>query len=313
MPPKRGPDRIDLLTVRLAELRDSDRTEAVALAIQILARERVHRALEPVLSLLREQPTGAARPALIACYHDFVANDLRLDQGCALRIGIVRVLRAMNAAYLGPSDDDMVVATAAIHTVQRLPPSMIDVAQGLRAEGLMLMTELDPTQADYRAVELLHDPHRALNSGEPTVSAVRVLAARGHTLPIWAMVRQPDVHPEVFAQVISSSRGVPRNLLRDVLVERLTEATKEGELGEAIALVAAEAIIEQRITEGYELVIELLRVSVSPPLAQFLAGLMARRREPGFLEAIKALAESDQVYGPVRATLVDVLRTTERP
>ena len=309
MPPKRGPDRVDQLVARLAELRERDRSEAIALAIHIISRERVHRAIEPALALLREQPTGAARAALVVCYHDLAAHDLRMDQGCALRTGIVRVLRAMNAAYLGPSDDDLAVAGAALRTVQRLPPSMIDVAQGLRAEGLMLMTEVDPTQADYRAVELLHDPHRALNSGEPTVSAVRVLAARGHTLPIWAMVRQPDVHPEAFAQVIASSRGVPRILLRDVLIERLTEATKEGELGEAIALVAAEAIIEQEITEGYDLVIDLLRTTVSPPLAQFLAGLMVRRRESAFLEAIRALSISDLVYPRVRATLIEVLRT----
>jgi hypothetical protein len=251
-----------------------DPPAAAKLAADVVANERAHRVLEPALVILAEAVWPHARGALRERFSDLTDNGMRYDQDCSLRIGIVRALRAIG------SSEDLDVAERGVRTIQRNPPARVDVAQALRGQCLLFLGEIDPARVEYFAVELLNDPHLSSFSGEPAVTAIQVLAARGQILPIWALARRPGPQADVLAQAFASLRGAPRDLQLDALLGHLIEAIDRGEDGEPVALVAAEAIVLNRLAGGYPTVAKLLRQSPNLNLVLYLAGTAARQDDP---------------------------------
>ena len=258
-----GPDRIDAQVARLRILEVTNPSAAVDFAIELVGREHVHRALEPALKLIEQAAAADARPALRARYADLAEHGDRHDQDCALRVGIVKALAAVG------SREDGDIAEAAIGTVQiRMG---VDVAQNLRAEGLLFLAAIEPELSDFRAVELLSDPHVSTFSGEPSATAIRVLAGHGQMLPIWAVARRAETPPDVLAQAFASlARGAPKRLQTQALLEQLGSARGRGEEGEPLALVAAEAILLNDLRDGYGAVMELLRTTPNANLREYL-------------------------------------------
>jgi hypothetical protein len=227
--------------------------------------ERSHRALEPALRLIEPDPPTEARQPLRRRFFDLAEDGLHRDVDCELRAAIVRALRALDSH----ADED--VAEAGLRTVQTTPPAMKDVAQPLRAESLLLLAQSDPERADYRAAELLSDPHLSEFSGEPALTAIRLLDRRGQLLPIWALARRPGLQVDALAQALASLREAPKDLQLEALREHLAWAVPQGESGEPTALVAAEAIVLNGLEDGYELVLDLLRQTPNLNLFRYLA------------------------------------------
>jgi hypothetical protein len=268
---KRAPDRVDAQVARLRMLVEVNPEGALRLAIELVERERVHRALEPALEVIQRASAVEARPTLRARYFDLAENGDRHDQDCALRVGIVRALTAVESRQ----DVD---AHANLYRSDR---ALGDVAQNLRAEGLLLLALLEPELGDYRAVELLADPHMSTFSGEPAVSAVRVLAKRGHMLPIWGVARRSGTAPDLLAQAFASlGRGAPKQLQLEALLGHLGEARGRGEEGEPLALVAAEAIVLNELKDGYPAVTELVKTTPNRSLKEYLEATI--RRSPAY-------------------------------
>src|SRR5919201_5708344 len=96
---------------------------------------------------------------------------------------------------------------------------------------------------------------------------MRVLARRGQLLPIWTVVHRPGAMPgggwvaDVLAQAFASLRALPADLQLEALRAHLAQASALGEAGEAVALVAAEAIVLNELADGYGMVLDLLRES----------------------------------------------------
>jgi len=280
---RRPPDRIDADVARLSILRASDPDRAHAFALDLIARERAHRALEPALALVAEAARPESRPVLRARYFDLAEHGDRYDQDCALRVLVIRALAATE------SREDRDVCENAIATVQiRMG---VDVAQNLRAEGLLLLASIEPELGDYRAVELLGDPHTSAFSGEPAVTAVRVLARRGHYLPIWGLARRAGVAPDVLAQAFASlARAAPGGYQTEALLGQLAEARARGEEGEATALVAAEAIILNQLVDGYSAVMELLGTTANRNVRDYLELTVRRSPDPRLAKVYEQLA-----------------------
>jgi hypothetical protein len=280
---RRPPDRIGADAARLSILQRSDPDRAHAFALDLIARERAHRALEPALALVAEAARPESRPALRARYFDLAEHGDRYDQDCALRVLLVRALASIE------SRDDRDVCENAIATVQiRMG---VDVAQNLRAEGLLLLALIEPELADFRAVELLADPHTSTFSGEPAVTAVRVLAKRGHYLPVWALARRAGVAPDALAQVFASlAHAAPRDYQTEALLGQLAEARARAEAGEATALVAAEAIVLNELANGYSAVMELLGSTPNRNLRDYLEVAVRRSADPRLAKAYQQVA-----------------------
>lgn len=273
-----GPDRLDAQVARLRMLDVTNPGAAVELAIELVERERVHRVLEPALALIERAAAPGARVVLRARFVDLAEHGDRHDQDCALRVGIVKALAAIG------SRGDAEVAEAAIATIQiRMG---VDVAQNLRAEGLLFLAAIEPDLADFRAVELLADAHTSTFSGEPAATAIRVLAGRGQLLPIWAVARRADTSPDVLAQAFASlAQSAPKPLQTQALLEQLAAARARGEEGEALALVAAEAILLNGLKDGYAAVLDLLRTTPNLNLSAYLEAAMRRSEAYPLLES----------------------------
>jgi hypothetical protein len=281
--PGRKSDRIDALVARLSMLQAIDGERALTVAIEIVAGERSHRALEPALRLLEEDPPLEARQPLRQRFFDLAEDGLHRDVDCELRAAIIRALRSLDSR----ADED--VAEAGLGTVQPTPPSMKDVAQPLRAESLLLLAQSAPERADYWAAELLSDPHLSEFSGEPAVTAIRLLDRRGQRLPIWALARRPGLQVDALSQAFASLRDAPRDLQLTALREHLAAATAQGEAGEPTALVAAEAIVLNGLEDGFPLVLDLLRQAPNLNLFRYLAMQALRSDAPGLRRAVADL------------------------
>src|SRR5579859_7292067 len=156
--------RLERLADQLGQLERSDPAAAVDLAIELVAREHAHRVLEPALDIIAETAPVRARSSLRNRFLDLTENGMRLDQDCALRLRLVKALRAIS------STEDADLAERGVRTIQLQPPARIDVAQPLRGQSLLWLSEVDGARAPYFAVELLHDPHLSRFSGEPAVT-----------------------------------------------------------------------------------------------------------------------------------------------
>ncbi|HEX5417142.1 MAG TPA: hypothetical protein VFZ25_15870 [Chloroflexota bacterium] len=287
---------VERTLAQLGQLRANDPAAATDFAIALTAKERQHRLLEPALEVLAADPVERARPALRARFLDLTENGVRFDQDCELRVRLARVLRQIGEA------DDADLAELGIRTIQLQPPARIDVAQPLRAGCLVWYAELEPERADYYAVELLSDPHASEFSGEPAVSAIRVLAARGHVLPIWALARRRGLQPDALAQAFGSLRKSPADLQLLALREHLAWAREAGESGEGVALVAAEAISLNGLTDGNAEVVELIRQSPNRNLCLYLVTAAARHGDAELKARLAALRPSVE---PWRQDLLD--------
>jgi hypothetical protein len=279
----RKPDRIDAVVARLGMLASIDRERAVQLAVEIVATERVHRALEPAFRLLQDEPPSEARQPLRARFFDLAEDGLHRDADCELRASIVRILRAIDAR----ADRD--VAEAGLRTIQISPYGNVDVAQPLRAESLLLLAQDDEERADYFAAEMLSDPHTSAFSGEPAVTAIRLLDQRRQWLPIWALARRPGLQVDVLAQALASLRAAPPDLQLEAVRDHLTAAIARGEEGEPVALVAAEAIVLNALAGGYELVAGLLRDTENVNLFRYLASAALRSESGDLHDRVAAL------------------------
>jgi hypothetical protein len=270
--PTRGrkPDRIDAVVARLGMLESLDRERAAQVAIEVIAAERVHRALEPALRLIEGDPPTGARQPLRARYFDLAEDGLHRDADCELRASIVRILRQVDSR----ADHD--IAEAGLRTIQITPYGGVDIAQPLRAESLLLLAQGDDERADYFAAEMLSDPHTSAFSGEPAVTAIRLLDQRRQWLPIWALARRPGLQVDVLAQAFASLRRAPPDLQLEAIADHLKAALARGEEGEPVALVAAEAIVLNSLAGGYELVVGVLKDTENVNLFRYLASAALR-------------------------------------
>ncbi len=297
--------RLDRLAEQLAQLQLADPAAAVTLAIELVAREHAHRVLEPALDLLAEAAPASARPALRSRFVDLTSNGMRIDQDCALRLRLVRAFRAIG------SHEDADLAELGLRTIQLQPPGRIDVAQPLRGQCLLWLSELDAVRAPYFAVELLHDPHLSRFSGEPAVTAIQVLASAGQVMPVWALARRPGPQPDVLAQAFASLRTAPADLQLDALLEHLAAAKEQGEDGEGVALVVAEAIVLNGLAAGYPAVIELLITTPNQNLFLYLA-LTAARAPDAALRAHLVSARKRLTDLQKQDVLTDALARTQK-
>ncbi len=269
----RRSDRVAGLVARLRMHATFDRARARELALEIVQSETSPRALEAALVELQDNPPDECRIPLRALYDRLEKAGIRLDVDCSFRTSIVEILRALD------SRADADIAERAIRTIQPTPPSMIDVAQPLRANGLLLLAREDAERALYRAAELLTDPHTSRFSGEPAATAIRVLAAQRNLAPIWGLARRPGLAPEALTAAIEALRGMPRDLLGELLHDHLDALRVDPGGGEATLLVLGDAVIGGRFGEFYERLVNLVEAVASPPLCAYLAAAVVRAED----------------------------------
>jgi hypothetical protein len=209
MPPRRTPP-----SPRLQELRAlaSEPAAQAALAQSILATDKDVQAIRAAVEALKAHPTPAARPVLRERFEHYAADGVRRDAGGYLRAAILQALRPIAL----PADLPLLERAAA--TYEFLPPGRSEEGSLLRSAALVTLDAVDPTLATYHSIRLLADKHTSRLSGEPAVTAVRVLAAQGNAWPVYYYaLHQPNPQSDVLSECLKNLAGLPAALAAELI------------------------------------------------------------------------------------------------
>jgi hypothetical protein len=177
--------------------------------------------LRAALKVVRQAPEDSARRALHELYLHYGRANGAHDYGCYVRADILRALQPIL------SHEEAGILAGALRTYEFPPPQFQEEAALLRSVALVLFTELDDAAAPFHASRLLVDPHVDKMSGEPGVTAARVLAACGQTLALFQYVVEPRAGrpPEIAAECLRALTTLPARSVDDVLaVEGLADS-----------------------------------------------------------------------------------------
>lgn len=236
------------------------------------------------------------RAAVLAHYERLAAEPTRRDPGAHVRAALLRALRTVAL----PEDAGMLERATAVH--EYLPPGPQEVAGGLRAAALVTLANLDEQVAAFHAARLIADPDPLTPSmsGEPALTAVRVLAAQDQLAVLygWLASAGPKA-PEPVAEALQAMRLAPASIVLD-LVERMG-----GSRDEVLLLGLFDLLLATPEAERFEgFVLEFLRdTELKDLFGAVAATIIAGRRE----RLIQGLRQIRGALAPAKALVLDEL------
>jgi hypothetical protein len=298
---------------RLASLR-IDPAARSRFAAELLAESGSPSILFPAAAALEEHPLPGARDALIGAYGRVAAQARKLDSGGALRAALMRAIRSVAVA----ADVPLLEEAACTYESSVQGPG----ATELRAAALVALLEAAPEAAVLQAARILaeaDDPRCTHSgSGEPAVTAARVLGAAGQTALLYFAAlqawRPPDeVLAECLRQLVTLPDGTiaslvarfsshPGDLVQLGLVDLLTESqTAPAEpLAPYVAWLRAArpdiygyalaAFVASRRTPLHELAAATVREEFDRDRLAIAAEALALARGAAILEAARDVA-----------------------
>jgi hypothetical protein len=240
-------------------------------ALRALLRAKTVEAIGTALELL---PDGdpRARQALLERYHALSADTRRRDSDCMLRSALLRGLRGRALASEVPLLEE------ALRTYEFRPGE--EVAGRLRAAALLVLADLDEALGAFHAVRLLGDRHTSEMSGEPAVTAARLLASQGHSLVLYQALRRDAIQPELAAACFEGLGGAPASVLAELADERWKEYPAAALLALVDVLLAhpdagrLSAVLARIVDEAEDL-----------DVVRYAATAMVAGRKPPLIEA----------------------------
>ena len=265
---------------RLRELVDTPEEQA-AYAEQLFRADKNPDVVRATLDVLARREDRRLRPVLLAKYAHCDQNGVRRDPGGTLRAAIIHALRPIAVP------DDAPLLERAATTVEFL---FGEAAGDLRAAGLLVLNDVDQTLAGYHAVRLLTDEHTSIRSGEPALTAVRVLAAQGQTLPLYAYAMRDGAGVgDVLGESLRNLTTLPRSLL-PAIVDRYGESEDE------IALLGLfDLLMEHPAGADYTaFILEFLRTTTLYNIYRYLVSTLLTSRDEAMLGQLRALSEVER-------------------
>jgi hypothetical protein len=256
-------------------------------ALRLVREDHHPDVMQAALDVLAATAGSQARLAIVEAYAA-CTDGRRHDPGCYIRTALMQALRHMGCR------DDLGVVEQAVSTYEFMPPftgpTEGEVAAGLRSVALVTLNEIDEALAGYHGVRLLVDRYTSPMSGEPAVTAARVLAAQDQTLPLYAYVlRAEPAVPEVVGECLRHLTALPVSLLAP-LVERYLASTDEIVLlGLFDLLLAHEA--HARFTAT---VLDFLRTTRFYNLYRYLVNTIVASRQDGLIAPLEALMATEE-------------------
>lgn len=212
--PRRSPFAATKAQLDALQALAGDPDAQTELAVSYVRTSKDMEVLRPALDLLRAQADPALRTVLHEKYAWCEQAPERHDSGGFVRAAIIRALQPI-VQY-----DDLPILQRALLSYQMV--GMYEVCAEVRAAGLMALTDLEPDLATYHAARFLRDPLNS-NSGEPALSAVRLLAAQRQLAPLFGYVAFPpgsgdlpawrSGSVEITSEALRSLVGLPATLV----------------------------------------------------------------------------------------------------
>ncbi len=196
------------------------------LAVSYVRQSTNMEVLRPALEVLRKAEDPGLRPLLHEKYQWCLRSPERNDSGGIVRAAIIRALQPVILP------EDLPILELGLRSYQAV--GMYDVAAELRAAALNALSDLDPDLAALHAARFLRDPRNS-NSGEPALSAVRLLAIQQDLAPLVgyaAWLPSSDApgwltsSSDVLAEALRNLVELPASMV-DLLVEQYVKSEDE--------------------------------------------------------------------------------------
>jgi len=183
------------------------------LGMALLGRAKNPEAIASAVGMLGESADPRIRQVIAQKYEALNAEPRRRDSGCFQRTALVRALRGR------ATRDDIGWLESALWTVEII--GRFDAASDLRAAALVTLNDVDGSLACFHAARLLSDAQEM--SGEPAVTAARLLTMREQLLPLYGLVASGGGTPEVRAECLRGLTGLPVSLVNRLLEQYRNE------------------------------------------------------------------------------------------
>ena len=196
------------------------------------------------------------------------------------------------------------------------PPEFREEGAMLRSAALAALNELDDDLARYHAVRLLANEHTDPMSGEPALTAAKVLAARGEVLPLYFYVMQDGarVLPEVVSACLGSLTMLRTDLL-PALVTRFTGEKGEREPSEIILVGLFDLLLNHEAgPQALDYLNGFLRTSNQLDAYRYLVVTMATSGNPALVDHLVEQADmtTDRDKAMMLLDALTLLRSNER-
>lgn len=244
--------------------------------------------VEVVLSAIQwfvRTPYEAARPALLRLYHHYDEHGDERDPAANLRATILRALRNI------VQPEDLPILVKAVMTKVFPPPTFQEEGAALRSVALIVLNELDETQARFQAVRLLANEHTDPMSGEPALTAVQLLAMYEDISPLYFYVTQDNARilPEVVSECLRHLTKLPVALLPDLL-ERYATAPQD-----MILVGLFDLLLHHKSgLQGHDFLRDFLQTSQRYDAYRYLVTAVLSTRHPALMADLLALASTEQ-------------------
>ncbi len=187
-------------------------------AISYLNRKKRRDVQLAALKALLELPSIEAHQPLLDLYNYYAKNGPKRDAGAYMRRAILDALRPI------ATPEDVPLLLEAVDTFEFLPPSFNEDANLLRSGALLTLNDLDDEPASYHAARLLVNEYTEAMSGEPALTAARVLHSQGQYLPIFHFIMNPNADlPDVISEGLRCLTTLPVEMI-PVLIARHGES-----------------------------------------------------------------------------------------
>jgi hypothetical protein len=271
----------------------ADPAEQCDRALDLLAETRSREYVDATLRVLaqetvRERLGHDHRPILRAKALYYFEHDDR-DRGGLIREQIIRLLTRIGH----PGDADLYQQGLA--TYQRQPAT--DTAQNLRAAALIGLARADAELGCAYAVKLLGEPDTSELSGEPTLTAMAVLAQHGQLLPLYGFVlhRGRAFVERGMGEVVGKGLELLAGVLPQPLYAPLAESfaaldapTISSSIADLYALLEG-IITGTRHDDVHRYAVILLAASRAEPLVAMLYRLAKTCPSPRVMNVIEAV------------------------
>jgi hypothetical protein len=200
----------------MREITDDPKAQ-LSIALKALRTSRHLDVVRTALGIIGATEDPAHRPVLHDKYAWCHTQGARGDTSGYIREAIIRALQPI----IGPEDRDLLLQALTTYQVDEI----YDVCGGLRATALIAANDFDPDLAALFAARFLTDPQNSL-SGEPTNTAIRVLAAQQNLAPIFGLVSWGNALGEIIGEGLRNLVDLPASLL-PLLIEQYRESEDE--------------------------------------------------------------------------------------
>ena len=270
----------------LARLRDANSPgERRTRAIELVERSRDLEVVRAALSVLEAERDPDLRPMLHKKYAWCEGSASKRDSSGFIRAGIVRVLHPI----VQTDDDDLLRRALTTYQMQGL----YELCAELRAAALRAMNDLDPDTAALFAARFLNDPLTSF-SGEPALTAVRVLAAQQKLEAIFALASWAGGNAQVLGEALRNLVELRADLV-DLLIEKHLDAEDD-----QITLGLFDLLLGHRDrSRWYELILRYLVMTEDLDVYGILVTSIVAGRDQQLIEALRALAADERE--PIKA------------